>query len=122
MSQQEEPLTEELLGAVDALITDWSSIATDFLPLARPIVFLDRPAPAEDLSPLSEQDRPGAIVSNIDQLGRALLEAVSAPETYIKRYGVQRDFTLERAWGVTLDGRSSERYLSAIESLLEKKR
>lgn len=111
--------TEALL-ATSVLITDWSSIASDFLPLGRPIIYLDGQMPSCP-GPLTFTDRPGAIVGNSEQLRKALTAAIVTPDVALAEYKSRRDATLERAWGDTLDGRSAERYYEAILQLEAKR-
>jgi CDP-glycerol glycerophosphotransferase (TagB/SpsB family) len=114
LSHSAVPITETLLGSVDVLVTDWSSIATDFLALDRPIVYLDRPAPAVKLAPLTAEDRVGVVASDAAQLVAAVVEATTEPEHYLSRFAIARAATVERAWGDSLDGRSAHRALGAI--------
>ena len=115
------PITEELLGAVDVVVTDWSSIATDFLPLGRPVVYLDTTPPAATLAPLDASDRPGAHVHDLDALLAAVGAAVSDPGKALAPFAQQRTATSTKAWGDTLDGGSSERYVTALGSLTKTK-
>lgn len=109
--------TSDLLPSVDVLITDWSSIATDYLPLGRPVIYLDVPPPAAHLGPLTAEDRPGPIVTTIDSLVEAVRVALADPEAAIAPFAAARSATVERAWGSTLDGHSSDRYDSALADL-----
>ncbi|MEX0919523.1 MAG: CDP-glycerol glycerophosphotransferase family protein, partial [Candidatus Saccharimonadales bacterium] len=45
MPSEDYPQTEEFLAITDLLIADWSSIVFDYLPLQRPVVFIDTKAP-----------------------------------------------------------------------------
>lgn len=109
--------TAGVLAATDVLLTDWSSIATDFLPLARPVIYLDADPPARPLGPLDETDRVGEVVSTITGLRAAVAEAIADRDVYVARFEAARLRTVERAWGSTIDGKSSARYLTAIEDL-----
>lgn len=116
--QDIEPITETMLGGVDVVLTDWSSIATDFLATGRPTVYLDRPAPDAHPAPLDVNDRPGVIASSLTELEQALAQATLSPDQYLKRFASKRRSVVDKAWGATLDGRSSERYLAALDSLI----
>jgi CDP-glycerol glycerophosphotransferase (TagB/SpsB family) len=121
LGQDVAPISEELLGSVDVLITDWSSIATDYLALDRPIVYLDRPAPRAHLAPLDAKDRVGAIVASPQQLALAISEAVTNSTAYREPFSADRAKTVEKAWGASLDGRSGERTLLAITEQIERR-
>jgi CDP-glycerol glycerophosphotransferase (TagB/SpsB family) len=112
------PITEELLGIVDVLITDWSSIATDFMVTGRPIVYLDRQPPREHPAPLDGADRIGEVVSDYESLVAAVIDAVANPELYQSRFSEARAVTIEKAWGKTLDGHSTDRSITAIEEVV----
>lgn len=101
-----------ILQRARVLVTDWSSIATDYLPLDRPVVYLDGATP-EHPGPLGLSDRPGAIVGTREELRSALDQAMEFPGAFASA----RAETSKRAWGSTLDGRAAERYLQAIVAL-----
>lgn len=105
--------TIETLRATRALVTDWSSIASDYLPLGRPIIYLEGDMPAAP-GPLDSTDRPGPMVTTLHQLRSALDAAISSPEATVAPYESRRRATLERAWGATLDERAAQRYYDAI--------
>jgi CDP-glycerol glycerophosphotransferase (TagB/SpsB family) len=114
------PSAEELLGAVDVLVTDWSSIGTDYLPLARPVVYLDVPPPEGGVGPLTRHDRPGPVVS-VDTITPAVVEAVTRPDTALAPFADARRATIERAWGDSLDGRSTERCWRELRRLISER-
>lgn len=61
-----EPDTEKVLYIADLLVTDWSSIYTDYLVLDRPVVFLDVPHPKvgpDFISDIPQDARPGPKVT-----------------------------------------------------------
>lgn len=111
------PSTEDLLSAADALITDWSSIATDYLALDRPVIYLDAPEPAGRMFPLGSDDRPGPLATTLDGLLTEIARAVSSPLDVVSSYHAQRQATLERSWGSTRDGNSAQRYLQGLLAL-----
>jgi CDP-glycerol glycerophosphotransferase len=115
------PITEDLLGVVDVLVTDWSSIAIDYLPLDRPVVYLDTAPPSGELGPLQYEDRPGAKAADAGQLVAAVSAAVSEPGKVMAAHAEQRRSTTARAWGDSLDGRSSERYWLTLRRLLDER-
>jgi CDP-glycerol glycerophosphotransferase (TagB/SpsB family) len=116
------PNADDLLPHVDILITDWSSIAMDYLPLERPVLFIEAEPPARPLGPLTEDDRPGPVVTTPDELAAEVGAAVLDPSAHLRRYETQRSNTVVRAWGETLDGSSSARYIAAIHDLESERR
>lgn len=117
MSVDRVSSTEQLLGGIDVLVTDWSSIATDFHALGRPVIYLDAEPPGRDLGPLDASDRVGVVATDPAVLSAAVAEAVSDTSGYLARFDAARRRTVARAWGDTLDGLSSSRYFQAIEQL-----
>ncbi len=115
-SSSDYPDTEHLLGAVDVLVTDWSSVFTDFLPLGRPIVFLD-PEPTFTGWALTPADRCGAVASSQADLLDALSQAVASPGAYLETYQKQMAHTVELAWGDLADGHSAERCYRVLEEI-----
>jgi CDP-glycerol glycerophosphotransferase (TagB/SpsB family) len=119
VSESGELDIKPLLHVVDVLVTDWSSIYTDFLalPSFKPVVFLDTP-PAFYGFTLTPDDRAGKIVSNQTDLTEALSKATTDPSTYIKKYSAKLETARKRVWGATLDGKSAERYYKIIREKL----
>ncbi len=99
--------TNELLTAVDLLITDWSSIASDFVPMERPIVFLNNPMPDSyhEERPLP-MERGGFHVTNISELEEAITDSLTGKGPYIhESQKKMRDVIL----GDKFDGKACER-------------
>ncbi|QNE48466.1 glycosyltransferase [Glaciihabitans sp. INWT7] len=76
--------TNLMLGITDILITDYSSIFFDFLPLERPIVFftpddLDYSASRGLYFPLDEL--PGPVVTQLSELGEAIRSCLTATDS-----------------------------------------
>lgn len=113
----EWPITYRLLASSDVLVTDWSSIAIDFLPLQRPILFLDIPAPFSDMR-LDPEDRPGPIVDTWDTLLEQIRQAVDNPKASMLPYASTRHRVIRKAFGPTLDGNSSDRYLLELDRII----
>ena len=114
----EYPLTYDLLSVADILITDWSSIGSDFLPTGRPIIYLDVPPPFE-LGYLDARDRVGPHPSSTGELIAALDESVQLPDLLRQRYEDRRKHLEEKVCGGYADGRVAERYLAELDALLE---
>jgi len=115
---QAYPDTHSLIRAADVLITDWSSIATDFLVLNRPMIFIDTPDPFADSHLLTPDDRVGHLVHSKDELAGAIIGALENPDNFASRYSRQRKDTLDRAFGTSLDGKTCERHGAAIKRLV----
>jgi hypothetical protein len=111
------PLTYELLEQADILVTDWSSIATDYLVLGRPIIFLDTPPPFHP-DRLTADDRVGYRVADWQAFAEALDLAALRPDDFAGRFGSQRESILQKAFGTTLDGHSADRYLEALNHIV----
>lgn len=115
---QDHPITEDLLLLSDVLVSDWSSITTDFLVLGRPVVYLDVPPPfAHGFGNLDDRDRPGYIARSFDEMLTAMSRGVRDPSDYERRFRTDRDRVLDKAFGGTLDGRCSRRYLEAVRAI-----
>lgn len=112
------PDTENLLRITDILVTDWSSIFTDFLATKRPIIFLDTP-PEFDGAGLLPEDRAGYIVKELEELGDTVEALLKSPETYSEHHDKTIRRVVQKAWGHTLDSGSSQRYYNAIKELFD---
>jgi hypothetical protein len=109
--------TETLLFVSDVLITDWSSIANDYIILQRPIIFLDIPSPFRHNFTLSPEDRAGNIVLNKKEFFKILkrnLSSYKKPENYNK--------VVEKLYGKNFkysDGKSAKRCVKEILNLIK---
>lgn len=113
-------VVEDFLFIADTLITDWSSTGIDFLPLKRPAIFLDVPAPFKKGFELGPEHRYGDIVGSFEELKQALDKNLKNPKVFNKLHKKQIEQTTKIAYGDTLDGKSSERYFSRLKKLLAK--
>lgn len=111
---------EALLRVVDVLITDWSSAYTDFLALKRPCIFLNTPPTFKGFT-LKPEDRAGQEVKNMTELQAALDLTLKDDKKYLAKYAKQMERTTKKAWGDTLDGKSSMRYFKAIQEVTNAK-
>lgn len=111
-----------LLHIVDVLITDWSSIYTDFiaLPEQKPVIFLDTKPTFYGFT-LTPEDRAGKLVSSVEDLKVTVEKALTKPDMYLEEYSSRIKSVTQKVWGDTLDGKSSERYFSAIKGLLDER-
>ena len=112
------PDTQLLLAATDALVTDWSSIYTDFLVTRRPIVFLEVNTKffleERGKSEVPPELRPGIKVRNEDELYTALSKVID--EDYIP----DKEFyekCLRLIHGMP-DGHYSDRVIEVIERIV----
>jgi CDP-glycerol glycerophosphotransferase (TagB/SpsB family) len=109
------PDTVQLMIESDILITDWSSIATDFHGLRRPVIFWDRPCPFFSLR-MTPQDRVGPVVVSIDELLDVLGSIASDDYWFAERYGSEQQKLLERIHKSGLDGRAGARLVEFLSA------
>jgi CDP-glycerol glycerophosphotransferase len=124
MPSNDYPDTEELLSAVDILITDWSSLAFDFMVLDRPVFFIDTKPPfkGEDIVRRSNPaGRFGEIVKDKDEFDTLVRTYLQEPELYLKKHQKSIERLKEEAYGGTADGRATERYYERLQKLLQTK-
>ncbi len=117
MPLREYPLTYELLAVSDVLVTDWSSIATDCLVLGRPTIFLNVPPPFTP-DHLTADDRVGYRVTDWNIFIETLTTASQGPEEYVEEFADDRQRVLDKAFDATLDGHSADRYLEALNDIV----
>lgn len=117
ISQIEYPDTNKLLISANLLITDWSSIASDYSALDRPIIYLDVPPPItynQSGFPLP-MDRGGIIVNSFSGLLENInlflkIDEYSLPESQV----VMKDIV----FGDNYDGNSTKRCIDKIIELV----
>jgi CDP-glycerol glycerophosphotransferase len=112
------PDAEEFLAISDVLVTDWSSVAFDFLPTRRPVIYLDVKAPFKNGFTIGPKYRFGDVVSGLQQLSESIVNAVNNPDDYKKKYAAIMDETGELAYGDNQDGQTCERSYKRLEDLL----
>lgn len=99
--------------ASDIMVTDFSSIMTDFLALDRPIIFIEPHDKwvynADTRWYLTKEERPGAVVETVDQLFFAISTHLIRPNLY----GESRKEVANKMIQF-FDGHSSERAAEAI--------
>ena len=110
-------IAEETLAVTDILVTDWSSIAFDFLVTRRPTLFLDVPAPFSEGFTFDGSYRAGPVVGSYGELLERIVEFVRNPASYREEFGDAIARAMRDVYGDTADGRACERYLEAVEAL-----
>ncbi len=111
------PVTEEFLWIADVLVTDWSSIAFDYLPLKRPTIFLDVPSPFKAGFTLGPEHRFGFIATDISQLEHSLDRYVGDSEAYGRENNSKVVGAMRAAYGNLADGKAGERYFERLTKL-----
>ena len=111
------PDTYSLLTVTDVLVTDWSSIAFDFMLKKKPIVFLDCENPYKKFC-FTPEERAGAIVKNPDELINVIKNSLNAPSDFIKKYSSNFDDVLDKSFYYK-DGKASERCIKELLNLLK---
>jgi CDP-glycerol glycerophosphotransferase (TagB/SpsB family) len=103
---------QPLLYVSDVLITDWSSVANDYILLNRPIIFLETTFPVQKFV-LRPEDRAGYIVKNKEEFFEKLSEAVTKPNLLQQK----RKKVIKKLYKY-IDGNSSKRCAQEILKLL----
>ncbi|MDQ1261108.1 MAG: CDP-ribitol ribitolphosphotransferase / teichoic acid ribitol-phosphate polymerase [Euryarchaeota archaeon] len=111
------PLTEPVLFATDVLITDYSSIANDFIVLNRPIIYLDKALP-EDRFIFNLNERGGFVVKSDDEMMNKLQKILDDPIQSMKEISKNRE-RYARTIYKYVDGKASERCADEIMRLLQ---
>lgn len=111
-------VVEDFLYISDVLVTDWSSVGIDFLPLRRPTIFMDVKAPFKHGFNLGPEHRFGDIAANFSDLKTALSNNLKNPEDFIQQYGEKMENSAKVAYGETLDGHSCDRYYANLKDML----
>ncbi len=114
------PDTMLLLAVSDLLITDWSSIYTDFLVTRRPIIFMEHRTDlftnSRGKSLVPPEMRPGIIAKGEEDFFNALAAVLKG------KYKIDEDFyddCLRTIHGNT-DGKAAERVIEVIDALIKK--
>lgn len=112
------PDTSELLAVTEVLITDWSSIATDFTLTKKPIIFIDTPDPFHGNFCLGPDDRAGVVVKTLDELIGSVKASLVNPENFVNKYANKLDSVINKSFK-NKEGKATERVVKVIEGLLE---
>lgn len=116
-----EPDVMPLMAAADVLITDYSSVAEEFLIFDKPLIFADHLANAagRDRAQRDKGDWDGifgcgARVTQKEELKNALENALANPREYSQARTTLRDYVFEN-----LDGHCAARAAAALQELCE---
>ncbi len=120
MPYTEYPVVEDFLYMADLLITDWSSIAFDYLPLRRPVIHMDVKNPYKGGFSLDPKHRFGMVAETLDQLTSAMTEYLAEPKKFFAGHEAKMKAAAAAAYGDTLDGKSAQRYYERLLKLLAK--
>jgi CDP-glycerol glycerophosphotransferase len=107
---------ETILFISDVLITDWSSIASDFMLQNKPIIYLDVPAPFKGFT-INPSNRIDYLVKDDKEFFETLQKQIKKPELSPKRkkvlkilYGENKKYA---------DGKATQRCINEIFSLMK---
>ena len=104
--------TNELLGVVDVLVTDYSSIFVDFLVTGRPVVFFidDLEAYLEERGVyILQKDLPGPVAETPEQTAQVISRITDFTDEYADRYEHMRRTLCGRE-----DGHATERVIDIV--------
>lgn len=121
MPSNQYPDTEELLSEVDILVTDWSSLAYDFMVLDRPMIFIDTKPPfqGEDIIRRSNPaGRFGEVIKERDEFDKTIKRYLESPKAYLKKHKKSLEDMKRMAYGSKADGKATERYYKRLKALL----
>ena len=118
-SMKDFPDTEDILQNTDVLICDWSSIAFDYLALARPVIFLDVEPPFKNGFSLGPEFRYGDIAGCMKTLTHSLNEILSQPEEFLHARNEKYAQVTREAYGENTDGTASAKQLEHLWSLVQ---
>lgn len=105
--------TQPLLFISDVLVTDWSSIANDFILLNRPMIFLDIKFPVKNFV-LTPEERAGYVVKNKDEFFAKLYESITHSNLFMEK----RREVIKKMYKY-IDGNSSKRCIEEILKVLD---
>jgi len=110
LSASQYPDTENLLLIADILVTDWSSIAFDYLLREKPTLFMDTAAPFESFT-VDPEYRYGEIVPDPDGLPEILERITADPDYYLSKHKDQIEKTRQFVYEEANLGNSANRCL-----------
>ncbi len=112
LAWEKYPNIQRILYITDLLVTDWSSIANDFILLDKPIIFLDIDLPTEEFT-LKPEERVGYLVRTRTDFFEKLQEALVRPDLFKE----ERRIIIKKIYD-EVDGNSAKRCAKAIIKLL----
>ena len=115
LSQKKYSDTEKLLCISDIMISDWSSIITDFCLMNRPIILLNTKIPKKWITNKVFIDRGGEVVNNLQDLEKCLVDYLSDSKNHISKSQKTMHNLLK---GNIFDGKSCLRYDKELKLIL----
>jgi len=117
MSSASHPDSAPYLSVADVLVTDYSSIANDYIVLNRPIIYLEPDYELfEDGFVVPPSFRAGDIVNNKEEFFAAVVNSLEDPQKYSAR---RKEIAARLHIG--LDGKSTERAAQVILENIERR-
>jgi CDP-glycerol glycerophosphotransferase len=114
LDMDQEQSTEKLLAISDVLITDWSSIYTDYYVTKNPVIFLEwEKETFLKMGGLKHEWRVGDIATSKEEFYKILDNALE----YENRYEKEQQSVLNKIHG-KVDGKASQRVLQIIEEMM----
>lgn len=119
MSYADYPVGEDFLAVSDVLISDWSSIVFDYLPLNRPVIYLDVKPPFRLGFSLGPEYRFGAVVGNKKELRLAVENALNNHSKFQSEHRKTINKSMKVSYGDTLDGKVVKRSIELLKELID---
>tara|TARA_Y100000591_G_C21840015_1_gene704998 strand:- start:742 stop:1902 length:1161 start_codon:yes stop_codon:yes gene_type:complete len=116
LPQSEYLDTEKLMCISDALISDWSSIITDYCFLNKPIILIDCPIPKHWKTKKFFIQRGGTVIKDISDLKKVLKKIINKD---LYKIDNTQKYMKNSLSGELFDGKSSYRYHQNLMKILK---